>query len=174
LVHCDSFSYDQFCEALAAPADEARPVLQALIGDDFLVAREEGGYCAGKKFRQLALATIGSGIDRQRAIELINGVLERARHINAHPDLFHVEIHQLALFGSYLTQAEILGDVDFALEMSIISVSGISAWGLFAKAISYLRRRQAYVRVHFWHELLTLNTPFKVVYSGKPRPINAC
>ncbi len=57
-------------------------------------------------------------LSRKKAEELLNGVIERAKQINASPDSEYMHwVTKIAVFGSYLTDTEKLGDVDIAVEI---------------------------------------------------------
>ena len=56
------------------------------------------------------------GITRARADELIAALVERAKAVDADPR-YLCGVSRLAIFGSYLTGKEKLGDIDIAIEV---------------------------------------------------------
>ena len=56
------------------------------------------------------------GITRAKADELIAALVERARAVDADPQYLY-GVSRLAVFGSYLTSKEKLGDIDIAVEL---------------------------------------------------------
>jgi predicted nucleotidyltransferase len=56
------------------------------------------------------------GITRAKADELIADLVERAKAVDADPQYLY-GISRLAIFGSYLTGNEKLGDIDIAVEL---------------------------------------------------------
>lgn len=67
--------------------------------------------------RQLAHARASKPIKRATAERLLQGLLARAQEIND-DNGFLYRITRIAVFGSYLTETEELGDIDFAIQLN--------------------------------------------------------
>lgn len=63
---------------------------------------------------QLTNATFAKRISRKKAEELVQAVLERADAINLRDELTH-RVASVRVFGSYLSDAADLGDIDLAV-----------------------------------------------------------
>lgn len=192
------FSINDFSRALGAPIEEARPVLDQLLNDGFLtpakhtadpeiLARIEHAndnidnlYLPTSKFRQLAVANISHGIHRADADKLLLDVIEAARQINVHPERYAgYGIAKLVVFGSYLGEVELLGDIDIgygiqsdlALRKKFIDeqLPRFSLNDLHKCHLQVLQAlrcgRTKFVSLHPLAEVISLRTPFKVVFD---------
>lgn len=178
LRYLDSFSVENFCKAIGAPAEEARPVLEHLLREGFVGTGNDEQYIPTTQFLQLANANITEGLSRAEAKALLQRVIERARDINARPDEFEHHITHLAVFGSYLGSNELLGDLDIAFDCQwnpIPDGSPIKPWsfreseGNFSKMLSHLRlRKRRQISLHTLSEIKSLKTPFEIVFEYKP------
>lgn len=117
-----AFSRRDFCKALGAPWSEAKPVLRDLVREGFVIVQhaKSATYAPTSKFSQLAAARVTRGLKRAKATDLLKQVVQRANEINARPGEFHVRILQMAVFGSYIGQAEVLGDLDVAVRIEYV------------------------------------------------------
>jgi predicted nucleotidyltransferase len=77
----------------------------------------DDGYRRTVKGNALAQAKLVPRINRKKANELLDGVLERVAQINAQHDLLHW-VTELRVFGSYLSEGDDLGDLDLAINMT--------------------------------------------------------
>lgn len=187
------FQLPDFCRAIGAPVDEARLVLDSLLTEGFVCKGEiqslndfdlqkieragidiDDCYCPTALFRQLALASITHGLTRAEAEKLISKVLDSAVEINANPDKYWHTITKLVVFGSYLTDAPILGDVDIGYESGRIeraqeeldSCDYEEDLRRFDKMLSKLRCRQPNkISIHGQNEVIRLKTQFKVIFE---------
>lgn len=175
----DSFGIDDFCKAIGAPAEEAMPVLEHLLREGFVNSEGAGQYLPTSMFLQLAIANIGHGLTRPEADALLRRVIERARDINARSEEFDHYITRLAVFGSYLGNAEVLGDLDIAFDYQRNPLPDdipAKLWSLrksmadFSKMLSYLRlRKRRQISLHTLGEIRSLGIPYKVVFEYEPR-----
>jgi len=105
---------------LKASEEEAEEILGALVAEGFA---EPDLLFGGQYFRltlrggALAEASALKPVQRRKADELVAEAVERAKQINA-DDRELYQVSRLWVFGSYLTDAEELGDVDLAFELS--------------------------------------------------------
>lgn len=99
-------------------ADEAERVLAALRDQGFI---EPGISNTGEQLyrvtvlgRALAGASAGKPIQRKTADRLLRELLDRADIVNSDPH-FLFQVKHIVVFGSYLSDADELGDVDVAI-----------------------------------------------------------
>jgi len=175
----DSFRIDDFCMAIGAPAEEARPVLEHLLREGFVGTGNDEQYIPTIQFLQLANAKITEGLSRAEAKALLQRVTKRARDINARPEEFDHHITRLAVFGSYLGNDEVLGDLDIAFDCQrnpVPNDTPARRWSLrksmadFSKMLSFLRlRKPGQISLHTLSEIRSLGIPYKVVFEYEPR-----
>lgn len=106
---------------LDVEAGVADAVLQQLLAEGYAeptsFARGRQIYEVTTKGRALALSSALAPINRQKADGLVAEVIQRATEINGDSqELYHVA--KLWAFGSYLSEADQLGDVDIAFELA--------------------------------------------------------
>lgn len=107
----------QLGEAFGLPAGDDQKLMEALIAAGYLEEADElGGHPVSQKGRQLARAKFLKRMTRAQAAELLEGILARAREINSRPELTHY-VSELHVFGSYLTDAPDLGDLDLIVKL---------------------------------------------------------
>ncbi|OGA71494.1 MAG: hypothetical protein A3G81_17225 [Betaproteobacteria bacterium RIFCSPLOWO2_12_FULL_65_14] len=180
------FGFYDFCYALGAPADEAQPLLDAMVNAGYVRDNQAASprYEPTKEFARLNLATVGNGLTRQQAKALLRRVIGKALEINANSAKYGgIEVSTLAVFGSYLSDAEVLSDLDLGFETRIISEEhhrkaigeAMSSGRLFSrkgpvdKVPGILACRNKHVSLHSMAELKKLGTQFVVVLeNGKP------
>lgn len=174
------FDEDRFCRALGAPAREARPVLSELELAGYVVPSDQPGFFEGtQKLNQLALASISDGLTRAAADALLAKVLVAARKVNAAPSIYPCGIRCIAIFGSYLTDKQILGDLDLGVALNedptlrSNAVHWREAFQLDTvsknKTYAALRlRKPKLISIHDLKEVESLGTPFKVVFGVRP------
>jgi len=173
------FSLEAFALALGAPVEEASPVLACLLRDGFISEGTNGCFLMTKKLGQLALSKISMGLSRAEANRLLTGILDKARVINADKSGKFRSISLIAVFGSYLGDAEILGDLDIAilldrdppgLERDL--TQGLGEWlrkgtAPHRRTYSALRLRQPkFISVHGFAELRELGISYRVVFDA--------
>lgn len=105
---------------LGVAPSEVEPILADLLEAGFVEPDFE--IEGDQRFRltikggALAAASALKPITRRRADELVEGIIQRAQEINADKGELY-RIAHLWAFGSYVTNAETLGDVDIAVEL---------------------------------------------------------
>lgn len=174
------FTLDQFCKVLGAPVAESELVLEELRTNGFLQVDSvsTGLYLPTIKLGQLALANISNGLTRNAAARLLDRVIERARLINSDPEKYACHVTCLVVFGSYLTDKPILGDMDIGVEVHEIRQSdrkrsiselrkmmqgGATPTSRVMTALRLQKPKQ--ISLHQLDEVLRLNTPFQVVFG---------
>lgn len=97
------------------PLIEAEKFLAYCISKNWLApAAVPGRYVATQLGSQAGVARIGKKITRAKAVELVSGVMQRATDWNAFPDV-PLFLTDVKVFGSYLTEVPLLGDVDLSV-----------------------------------------------------------
>lgn len=179
----DEFDVARFCEAIGAPESEARCVLNQLIGAGFVEDRptEDDPFKHTPLFRQLALAHISEGISREFASMLLKQICNKAEAINSNPKEFPHAVECIAVFGSYLSNKLVLGDLDIGVNLSggrKLTRAEISKdvqnmmQGRSTsedRTLAALRlRKPKVISVHTLREVLSLDTPFRLVWGTLP------
>lgn len=177
------FELDDFCEALGAPAEEARPVLEKLIRTGF-ARPDKSDACRfhpTKKWGQLALASVSRGLARADAEALLQKIIARARTINSGNDSGFRKISCVVVFGSYLRRVSVLGDLDVGVALDPKNERRLAPDGMRLaewfrkgtapdrKTYSALRlRKPQYISIHKFDEVLDLKTPYRVIFGKDP------
>lgn len=177
------FSLDEFCEALGAPVREALPVLNTLVAEGFIQRDSERGdrFLATTKLGQLALANVSEGLPRFEATKLLERVVARAIKVNAETEKHMCQVECLVVFGSFLSDKEVLGDLDIGAELRELRSAGgrvsmdeirrfmRGAASPTTKVMSALRlQKPKQISIHRLEEVLRLGTPFRVVFGALP------
>jgi hypothetical protein len=123
-------------------------------------------------------------ITRAKADLYVAELLQRADDINANPDLLY-RVKRITAFGSYITDAADLGDIDIAVELEDKVPAGQRSEANRARAAAsgrknlswndqvtfgerevdrLLKGRNPYVSLFSYIDFQRLNTPAKVIY----------
>lgn len=126
-------------------------------------------YTATNQGGRLALATAAKPITRRKADSLLAELLTRAEEINRDPTS-HYKVIKISVFGSYLTDAPYLGDVDLFVELSAHPIE-LGTWKILELHEQTLRRLRDNSRALSIHPLSDLDalgvTPRDLyVYDG--------
>ncbi len=111
-------------------------------------------------------------LPRSEAERLLKLVIAKAQFINAHPQEFPYGIKTMVVFGSYLTDKPVLGDLDIAIEVARVRIP--EYYGRYTrdihwadKATKALRlRRPRVISVHWLGEIVEMGAPFKEVFHN--------
>lgn len=102
----------------------ARVVLKRLLDEGYLELQKEtsGSTTLNKiieteKGRRFGVSAANPAITRQKADGLLNDLIERVKQVNATKELVYY-VERIKVFGSYLSDKELLGDIDVALKLS--------------------------------------------------------
>jgi predicted nucleotidyltransferase len=173
-----------------------RDIADELVGEGLLQFREkdrDGGpwYEITDAAPRLANVKMLKRINRSKADLYVAELLRRADDINANAELLY-RVKRITAFGSYITDAADLGDVDIAVELECKFPSGQRVEANKARArasgrlnlslfdeLSFgerevkrlLRGRNRYISLTNYDSLEELRTPTKDIY---PRPQGAC
>ena len=133
---------------------------------------------------RLANALMIKRITRGKADHYVAELLQRADDINANPDLLY-RVKRITAFGSYITDAADLGDIDIAVELENKVPAGQRSEANRARAAAsgrknlswndqltfgerevkrLLKGRNPYVSLILYSDFQRLNTPAKVIY----------
>ena len=188
-IHSARWDYDQrevsiddFSKALGAPKSEALPVLDAMMKAGFITkAAGRGEICVPtKKLGQLALAKISSGISRGEADALLARVIRKAECINRDAGEDGPTVECIVVFGSYLSDVQVLGDLDIGVEVAgqrrydPERDGGPREWHSrrVSAALSTFRalrlRQPRKISVHQLEEVVGLGTRYELVFGRLP------
>jgi hypothetical protein len=178
------FDLDDFCQALGASVDESLPILAKLVHAGFAKPDKSDAnrFHMTRKWSQLALARISRGLVRADAEKLLEKIVAKASVINAGNDDRFRKISCVVVFGSYLREAPILGDLDIGVALDPKDKKQLDQKGMSPeewlrkdgapdrRTFSALRlRRPQYVSIHKFDEVIRLKTPYRVVFGKEPR-----
>ena len=111
-------------KVLNQPDVVAKQLIKQLIEDDYLILTKEklGDICQyelteTEKGRRFGIANASKPISRQKATQLLNELIERAKAINVN-DEFVYFVESIKVFGSYLSDKDTLGDLDIGVKLS--------------------------------------------------------
>jgi len=177
----EEFDLDAFAAAIGAPSWEAEPVLHEMKAAGFVSLVASGNYLPEMKFKQLANSRVTLGIPRSEADKLVERVLAKAREINAKPYEFVCSVACIVVFGSYLGDKPVLGDIDLGVHIVERNRSPkdkqefirlLKSGKLFSplnKTYAALRLRQPQkISIHDLQEVIELETPYKIIFGALP------
>lgn len=160
-----------------ATPKQAAHLLAELIGAGHITAVPDldHRYAVAPSLERLAAASINNGIPRLEADRLVGLVLQKAIEIERNPDTYLYRVSRLAVFGSYLDDTPILGDIDLAFEVErVISrdrydrqIHGGRDFydarlkGLNRTRVALRLRRPEKISVHDFDEMLSLNATYR-------------
>jgi hypothetical protein len=177
------FDLDDFCRALGAPVEEARPVLEKLVNAGF-AKPDRADACRfhpTKKWGQLALANVSRGLARADAEALLKKIIAKACAINSSEDDRFRKISCIVIFGSFLRKVPVLGDLDIGVALDPrderrLDPAGLSLAEWFRKGSAPDRRTRSalrlrkpqYISIHKYDEVIELKTPYRVIFGREP------
>lgn len=117
---------NQVAKRLEKSRPIAAEVMKSLIKDDYLVLEKEkyeDSYLyklkPTDKGRRFGVALANPPISRQKADQLLKELIERAKIMNASKEYLY-RVDSIKVFGSYLSEKAVLGDLDVAVKVSQI------------------------------------------------------
>ncbi len=109
---------------LMIPDAKAENVIEELMDNGYLALNkvDHAGDLiyeleATEKGRMLGVATANPAISRQKADELLIELIEKAKLVNATKELVYY-VESIKVFGSYLSDKVVLGDLDVAVKIT--------------------------------------------------------
>lgn len=161
-----------FALALGAPLSESDPVLERMLDAGYFVREADGRFACAPAFLSLPAAKISKGIPRAEAEALLAKAIARANDINASATKDDPTIRSLAVFGSYLSDKPILGDLDLMVEVANPSdIHNVDNWDRVWRAQDRLMtamqlRRPEKIGIHTPGEVLTMRAPYRLVLGA--------
>jgi len=102
----------------------AKQLIKQLIEDDYLILTKENlsdiyqyELTETEKGRRFGIANASKPISRQKANQLLNELIERAKSINENGELIYF-VESIKVFGSYLSDKDTLGDLDVGVKLT--------------------------------------------------------
>jgi hypothetical protein len=89
--------------------------------------KTDGSYRCSTAGRSLALANLLNAMPRAKADKVVADLIDRARAINANPELLYW-VKELRAFGSFITKSRDLGDLDIAYELERRPIGNSAEW----------------------------------------------
>ena len=115
---------EEVSKILVQPIAVSKQIMEQLIVDDYLVLNKvkyintfQHELKETDKGRRFGVATADPAITRKKADELLAELIERAKAINANNNLVYT-VECIKVFGSYLGDKELLGDLDVAVKLT--------------------------------------------------------
>jgi predicted nucleotidyltransferase len=100
------------------PKREAKAIFASLLADGWIEPNldpdevfDDGQYVVSDKGRQLSVKNLVPRINREKADKIVGDMIKRIQEINCDPSLLDY-VTKVVAFGSYITDAEDLGDID--------------------------------------------------------------
>jgi hypothetical protein len=182
---------ERIAQAAKVTVPEARAAAEALADSGYLAEVRDDGevlWQATSEGLALAMASFQRPVSRAKAELLVAGLMGRAAAWNADPGKA-VWIDRLRIFGSYLTDAPALGDVDVAVELNrrarfedrgqwaaYVNRSGRVFANLVERvawpqteAVQHLRNRSGYLSLHL-EEIARYTDKWLVAYQRRLSP----
>lgn len=123
-----------------------------LVSEGWIELNDEGRYEETRAGSQLRVMKFIRRITRAEAEQIVESMLERVEKINADHDLLYY-VHEIWAFGSYVTDAADLGDIDLVLRLkrkhngsdhSSAVENRIKALGLRSLTNQYAHKKSGY------------------------------
>jgi predicted nucleotidyltransferase len=111
-------------KVLKQPEEVAKQLIKQLIEDDYLILTKEKlsdiyqyELKETEKGRRFGIANASKPISRQKATQLLNELIDRAKDINENGELIYF-VESIRVFGSYLSDKDTLGDLDVGVKLT--------------------------------------------------------
>lgn len=116
----DLWTVEMAAQRLRISSQKARQVVSKLAALKYIERKRDHGkqlyWKTTLKGNSLGLATAGTPIRRETAQRVIDNFLQRCRKVNAE-DYYLFKVKRALVFGSFLSDAQQLNDVDLAIEL---------------------------------------------------------
>jgi predicted nucleotidyltransferase len=118
----DSWPESEIIRVLKLDADRAAQVRDALIEKKLIESTkgysdDEAYFCNTLDGNALAVASAAKPVSRDVAEKAFQEFMERVRTVNADPYYIY-KVAKVILFGSFLGDSDVVGDVDIALDLA--------------------------------------------------------
>ncbi|MHB8409551.1 MAG: hypothetical protein ACYDHY_15915 [Acidiferrobacterales bacterium] len=178
---------------------QARTLVTCLANGGYIESRRASGedttfWCTTVTGSAFAIAKMIPPITREKAEHILEKFLERVNQVNNNP-CYLTSVYKVVVFGSYLSDTDILGDIDLALGLSAkepeweryleltkkhvrkAKRKGRRFSGYFTElswpedeAILFLKSRERYLSFSTLDDPVCLQTNTKVFYEQKSAP----
>lgn len=154
---------------LGAPLSESNPVIEQMVVAGYFKPTDDGCFAVTPSFVVLRAAKISPGIRRAEAQQLLAKAIARAREINAAATDDDPTISVLGVFGSYLSDKPLLGDLDLMIGVANPrAIDRVHDWDRVWREQDRLRRsmylrRPEKIGVHSVGEVLRMRAPYHVL-----------
>lgn len=174
------FDIDDVARALGAPLREVEPVLRAMQAEGFVQEEAGSRFVGTAKLNQLANAKISAGLNRPEAETLLARVVAKAKEVNSQPDAYPCRVGCIVVFGSFLSEQPVLGDLDLGVDLidpPQTHEERLADFRAFmrgrslpsSKTYAALRLRQPKkISIHELKEVMELGTEYRVVFGELP------
>jgi 23S rRNA maturation mini-RNase III len=119
-----SMLFEEVSRILGQSTGNAKTVIEQLIKEEYLVLNKvkyvntfQYELSETKKGRRFGVATADPLITREKANQLLKELIERAISINANEE-YACYVERLSVFGSYLSDKTLLGDLDIFFKIT--------------------------------------------------------
>lgn len=187
----DGLQLENDLAALDIRGHDKDVLLDKLVNEELVEPATHGdGWQTTIRGNALAAANLSRRLKRKTADRLVRELLERVRGVNEGPYAFRVS--RVRVFGSYLSDAETLGDIDLVVELQSLASdldqrielenarirAAIAAGRTFKRfvdevawpeqeVLQFLKNRSRYLSFHRAEELKTLGCESKTLF-GRP------
>ena len=155
------FRPDDLARCMGVTVSEASALLVRLAAEE--VVERSGAanesYEPGPGFFRVTAAAINNGVPRAEAEMLLAKVQVKVVEIDGQPDIYWHRVSKLAVFGSYLGDTPVLGDLDIAFEVQQI---GDYAHFGYAQKDAYAFHVECVKRMYKTETALRLRRPDKI------------
>jgi hypothetical protein len=173
----EEFDLESLCWELGAPPAEVQPVVDQLVGAEWLVpdAKKPEHYIGTMPWRQLRLARVGKPLPRVKADTLVADMLARVKAANRVASVRVPLIVEIHVFGSYLNpEITELGDVDVAFALGYadepFELEDFTLRGMYSRdtaAAKIIKNRSQYMGLCPADQLEVLGCKSLLIYSVK-------
>lgn len=125
-LRCTDRNYleERVATLLQRPIPVARQIIEQLISEEYIVMEEvrygeviQYEIYETEKGRRFGIASANPPISRAKASQLLNELIERVKKVNNTIELIYY-VETVKVFGSYLSDKEMLGDIDVAIKLT--------------------------------------------------------
>ena len=155
------FKPDDLARCIGATVSEASELLVRLVAAEVVErpCNTTDRYQPGRDFFRVTSASINQGIVRSEADILLWKVLSKALEIEGQPEIYWHRVSKLAVFGSYLGDSPVLGDLDIAFEIQ--QIGDYAHYG-YAHKEAYTFYLESVKRMYKTETALRLRRPNKI------------
>jgi hypothetical protein len=168
LADKERFTAGEFIRSLGGEQQEARRVLARLKEDQFVTQQDnQDSFVPTPKMRRLAAARVTHGISRPVADKMLSRLVGRAKHINSDSGYYGYRLEKVAVFGSYLSNEPVIGDLDIAFSARWAAKEGgahvVSPYDACRRLLRFLRHERC-ISLHDFGEVVHLKAKHKIVF----------